>query len=88
MIGGVTRTDAAGSRTRGESHCLIIGDPGADTQMFSVYGARIISAAPQRTRPQTPSVYGTSTRALTSERQIAALLLIKMKKKIMKKVIY
>jgi hypothetical protein len=28
LIGGVARVDACGTRIRGESHCLIIGDPG------------------------------------------------------------
>lgn len=28
LIGGVARVDPSGTRIRGESHCLIIGDPG------------------------------------------------------------
>jgi len=52
LIGGVARTDAAGSRTRGESHCLIIGDPGTDTQTFSVFGTHTVSTVPERTRSQ------------------------------------
>lgn len=28
IIGGVSRTDPSGTRTRGESHMLLVGDPG------------------------------------------------------------
>ena len=41
LIGGVPRSDTAGTRTRGESHCLIIGDPGLGKSQLLKYCAKV-----------------------------------------------
>ncbi|EKX47552.1 minichromosome maintenance protein 9 [Guillardia theta CCMP2712] len=41
LIGGVPRSDTAGTRTRGESHCLIIGDPGLGKSQLLKYCAKL-----------------------------------------------
>jgi len=45
LIGGVPRTDVSGSRTRGESHCLIIGDPGLGKSQLLKYCAKVSQRA-------------------------------------------
>ncbi|XP_028295488.1 DNA helicase MCM9 isoform X2 [Gouania willdenowi] len=43
LAGGVQRTDASGTRIRGECHMLLIGDPGTGKSQFLKYAAKIIS---------------------------------------------
>eukprot|EP00049_Salpingoeca_infusionum_P027022 m.29682 g.29682 ORF g.29682 m.29682 type:complete len:1174 (+) comp9194_c0_seq2:221-3742(+) len=42
VVGGVPQIDAAGSRTRGESHLLLVGDPGTGKSQFLKYAAKLI----------------------------------------------
>ena len=45
LIGGCSHTDASGSQTRGESHCLMIGDPGLGKSQLLKYCAKISQRA-------------------------------------------
>ncbi|EDO42446.1 predicted protein [Nematostella vectensis] len=42
LMGGVQRVDASGTRVRGESHMLLIGDPGTGKSQFLKYSAKIM----------------------------------------------
>ncbi|XP_071956636.1 DNA helicase MCM9-like [Antedon mediterranea] len=42
MIGGVQRVDQSGTRTRGECHLLLVGDPGTGKSQFLKYAAKVI----------------------------------------------
>jgi len=43
LIGGVRHEHAAGVRTRGEAHLLLVGDPGTGKSVVMKYAARIAS---------------------------------------------
>eukprot|EP00045_Choanoeca_perplexa_P010769 m.111579 g.111579 ORF g.111579 m.111579 type:complete len:170 (+) comp15387_c0_seq6:1121-1630(+) len=42
VTGGVAQTDAAGTRTRGESHMLLVGDPGTGKSQFLKYASQLV----------------------------------------------
>ncbi len=59
LIGGVAHTDPSGTRTRGESHMLLIGDPGTGKSQMLRYGAKLSA------RSVTTTGIGTTSAGLT-----------------------
>ncbi|KAK3249602.1 DNA helicase mcm9 [Cymbomonas tetramitiformis] len=45
LIGGVSRTDPQGTRTRGQVHLLLVGDPGTGKSQFMRYATKLANRA-------------------------------------------
>ena len=67
---GATRCDASGARTRGESHCLIIGDPGLGKSQLLKYCAKVSQ------RAVLTNGIGTTSAGLTVTAQVYSVYLL------------